>query len=138
MRIMGRTRETLTEDSTVCAMMILVGGPRAVIRCMNQRIGFTPPCRDCWVENIQCTFQHCKFTCLQSKLFREANNRHDGDDSDGGGELNECLECDEKMCGPQFLSCSGANRRRMGVVSDIGRDADKEQCKSVDFDWEFF
>ena len=34
-----------------------------------------------------------------------------------------------------FVPCSGANRRRMNIVSDIERP-DNEQCNSVEFDWE--
>lgn len=128
MEIMGRTKDTLTHDSTMCALLIFVGGKKAVSRCMRRNIGFTTPCNDCWVDNIQCTFEACKFTCLTYKIFGESNNND-------SGELNSCLQCDEKMCGPEFLTCSGANRRRMGVVSDIGRDQESEQCKSSDFDW---
>ena len=50
-------------------------------------------------------------------------------------KLNECLECDEKLCGPNFLHCAGANRRRLGIVSDIARD-DDEQCSRAMFNVE--
>ena len=36
--------------------------------------------------------------------------------------------CDEKLCGPNFLQCAGANRS-VGIVSDIRRD-EKEQCST--------
>lgn len=128
MEIMGQTKNSLTRDSTKCALKIFLGGTSAVAKCLEERVGFTPPCQDCWVDNIQCTFKSCKFTCLRSRLLGEGNNN-------GDGKLNSCLQCDEKMCGPEFLSCSGANRRRMGVVSDIARDAKDEQCKQSDIDW---
>lgn len=129
MEIMGQTKATLTRDSTRCAFLMFLGNPKLVSKCMKEKVGFTDSCTGCWTNNIQCTFQKCKFTCLQSKMLGESNN--------GGadGSLNSCLECDEKMCGPDFLTCSGANRRRMGVVSDIGRDAQQEQCGTVDFSW---
>ena len=57
--------------------------------------------------------------------MRESNNR-------GGAELNSCLECDEKLCGPAFIQCAGANRRRLGIESDIKRDVTLEQCQLVD------
>lgn len=129
METMGRTKDTLTRDSTLCALRMLWGGRKAVASCMEHKVGFTPSCNDCWVDNIRCTFQSCKFTCLRYKIFGESNNNEHGG-------LNRCLQCDEQMCGPEFLSCSGANRRRMGVVSDIGRDHDNEQCDQSDFDWE--
>ena len=40
---------------------------------------------------------------------------------------NACLGCDERNCGPAFKSCSGANRRRLGIKSDIVR-SDGEIC----------
>jgi len=39
--------------------------------------------------------------------------------------------CDEANCGPDFLPCVGANRRKMNIVSDIARPAD-QQCHIVD------
>lgn len=129
MEIMARTRNTLTETSTQCAYRQFLGSG-FVSDCMERNVGFTPSCNSCWVDNIQCTFHACKFSCLKMKLFGESNNN-----SNNGEQLNDCLKCDEAMCGPQFLSCSGANRRRMGIVSDIGRDTTREQCHAVDVDW---
>ena len=63
-------------------------------------------------------------------MFRQDNN-----DNDDEQALNDCLSCDERMCGETFTLCSGSNRRRMGIISDIGRDADTEQCTAVDVDW---
>ena len=93
----------------------------------SERVGFTPACEECWLENIACSFRACKFTCIKYKLFRQSNNK-------GGDELNDCLKCDERSCGPGFIECSGANRRRMGVISDIGREA-QDQCTKVNVDW---
>ena len=126
LEIMAKTTESLTGDSARCAFKIFIGR-RAVEKCMEERIGFTPDCEDCWLDNIACSFRTCKFTCIKWKLFRQDNNN--------GVGLNDCLKCDERMCGPQFIECSGSNRRRMGIVSDIGRDADMEQCPDVDIDW---
>ena len=33
------------------------------------------------------------------------------------------------------MACAGANRRRVGVVSDIQRNFKLEICSSVDWDW---
>lgn len=131
--IQAATTETLTADSTKCAFLIFTGGLGAVHKCMQERVGFTPACEDCWVDDIVCNVKHCKFTCIKSKyLFRDMTDNNEED-----GELNDCLECDEKMCGPQFLKCSGSNRRRLGIVSDIDRDA-YEECNEVDVDWQGF
>lgn len=127
MKIMAETRSTLTDDTTKCAYRMFLG-KGSVSKCMEKKIGFSPSCNDCWTSNIECTFNACKFTCLKIKLFGDNHN-------DDDGTLNECLSCDEVMCGPVFLRCSGANRRRMGILSDIGRDSNKEQCKDVDIDW---
>ena len=48
--------------------------------------------------------------------------------------MNHCIECDEKMSGTQFVTCSGVARRRLGVVSEIERNPD-QQCKTVTVDW---
>jgi len=134
MAIMSTTADSLTNDSTRCAFKIFLGR-RAVQKCMAERVGFTEPCEDCWLDNISCSFRACKFTCIKHKLFRQDNNKKDTDgELIGRVELNDCLKCDERMCGPQFIECSGSNRRRMGIVSDIGRDADN-QCQAVDVDW---
>ena len=125
--IMAQTTDSLTRDSTRCAFKIFLGR-KAVEKCMEERVGFTPACEDCWLDNIGCSFKSCKFTCIKYKLFRQDNNN-------GEDDLNDCLKCDERMCGEDFTVCSGSNRRRMGIISDIGRNADIEQCTDVDVDW---
>lgn len=127
MEIYAATRETLTNDATACAYRMFLGQSK-VEACLEKKVGFTNDCNDCWVSNVACTFSHCKFTCLKTKLFGSKHNDRDDD-------LNDCLQCDEVMCGPEFLQCSGANRRRMGIVSDIGRDANQEQCQDVTINW---
>jgi hypothetical protein len=83
---------------------------------------------DCWLNDIQCSIQNCLIPCLKYKLFREPNNKRDG-------SLNDCLACDEKLCGPAFIECSGVNRRRLGISSDIGRSDKIENCATTDFPW---
>jgi len=122
-----KSRDYLTDVSTRCAFNIFIG-MNSVRECMEEGIGFTTPCNECWLDNIKCSFHECKFSCIKYKLFNYDTN---GDD----GQLSDCLRCDEKMCGPQFISCSGSNRRRMGVVSDIGRDENSEQCDHTDINW---
>ena len=31
------------------------------------------------------------------------------------------MQCDELLCGSAFVTCAGANRRRLGITTDIGR-----------------
>lgn len=128
LEILAATRSTLTKDATSCAYKMFLGRSH-VDRCLEDKVGFTESCNDCWVDNIQCTFNYCKFTCVKFKMFGSKKN------NDKDGDLNDCLHCDEVMCGSEFLECSGANRRRMGIVSDIGRDANREQCMDVTLDW---
>jgi hypothetical protein len=103
---------------------------RTVAReCLEQTVGFTPDCQECWLDDMECSIKSCIFSCLKSMyLLREPKNQKDG-------SLNKCLECDEKICGPAFLQCAGANRRRLGIQSDIRREDDKELCRLVQMDW---
>jgi len=122
--IMKKTNETLTKTTTRCALRGLFLGAKQAESCVKEQIGFTQNCSTCWNENIQCTLEKCVFTCLKSQIFREPNNN--------GKYLNSCLECDEKLCGSSFLSCAGANRRRLGIQTDIQRDESTEVCGLVD------
>lgn len=127
--IYNATRNTLTTAATKCALKALVGGRLAVAKCFDIEVGFTAPCRDCWVDNVMCDQQLCLFTCIRSLVLGESKNVVDST------TLNRCLECDERRCGHAFAMCAGANRRRCGVISDIGRDSANEICTNVDPGW---
>eukprot|EP00594_Rhizosolenia_setigera_P018254 CAMPEP_0178975390 /NCGR_PEP_ID=MMETSP0789-20121207/23107_1 /TAXON_ID=3005 /ORGANISM="Rhizosolenia setigera, Strain CCMP 1694" /LENGTH=121 /DNA_ID=CAMNT_0020664073 /DNA_START=201 /DNA_END=566 /DNA_ORIENTATION=+ len=103
-------------------------GREGAARCMKEEVGFTKACEECWIDNIECTFSNCMFTCIKSNVLVGESNNNDDD------ELNDCLYCDEVMCGEKFTLCAGANRRRAGIESDIDRD-DGELCESVDHGW---
>jgi hypothetical protein len=60
-----------------------------------------------------CDLKYCIFTCFWHTLWNQI------DSSGGNQQLNACTECDEKRCGPHFLSCAGANRRRSGILSNV-------------------
>ena len=62
------------------------------------------------------------FTCLWGLISGQPNNRDAAQ-----GDLSPCLQCDEVLCGPAFVECAGANRRRCGITSDISR-ANSEVC----------
>ena len=123
------TKNTLTKTSTNCAMKAFLGGASAVEECFDEDVGFTQGCNKCWVDNVMCDMKSCVFTCLKMIVTGERNN------AGKNRELNDCLLCDEKLCGPAFISCAGANRRRSGIVSDIGRDDEAEVCKDVGLGW---
>lgn len=126
--IYNRTRNSLTGTATACALESFFGGRRGVATCYRDEVGFSRGCRACWVDNVLCDRRDCLWTCLRYVVFRERNNGR-------GGTLNPCLECDEKLCGPAFTRCAGANRRRSGIATDIGRDEPAELCDRVDRGW---
>lgn len=128
--IYDRTQNTLFESSTTCAKRALIWGRVTASKCLEEHVGFTSGCNDCWVENILCDLRKCIFTCLFYGMF--------GDVDGGAGTgtvLNACTQCDERRCGPDFIQCAGANRRRSGIVSDISRDEATEVCQTVSPDW---
>ena len=127
-QIYDETKNSLTETSTSCAKKAFLGGREAVYKCFTEDVGFTDDCNECWTDNVMCDMKNCVFTCIKMLMFGGANNKEDG-------ELNDCLKCDEKRCGPAYITCAGANRRRSGIVSAIGRDESNELCKSVDEGW---
>lgn len=120
------TLETLTDTSTTCAVKAVLQGEQAVTNCFDHRVNLTRGCTTCWVENVMCDLRHCVFTCLLYRMgFGGAKNSGDGK------SLSHCLECDEKRCGPAFIRCAGANRRRAGIYSDIERNC-SHVCKVID------
>jgi hypothetical protein len=114
--VMRRTRETLTLDARACGLRYFLIGRGAAERCLAP-IGFSPACVECWLDDMACAVTHCTAICLRSRLTGEPNNVD--------GKLNDCLQCDETHCGPEFVRCAGANRRRSGIVSDIERPAEQ-------------
>lgn len=119
--VMNATKDTLTKTATDCSLKAFSGGAAAVDACFQERVGFTPGCTQCWVDNVMCDQKLCVYTCIWTVLIkREPNNR--------AGKLNDCLLCDERMCGPAFVECAGANRRRLGIATDIERKDALELC----------
>ena len=145
------TRNTLTKTTTACATKAFLGGASSVRNCMEEGVGLTDDCNTCWVDNVMCDMRKCVFTCIKSLILGggEQQGGNNKAKEDSGGEiagdnntmtmtnenLNDCLLCDEKLCGPAFIECAGANRRRSGIFSDIGRDDANEVCKVIDIGW---
>lgn len=118
-----KTKNNLTEVTRMCAFKSLFSEQWG-LECMQQQVGFTPKCNECWMENIKCDRNNCKWICLWSLFIGEPF-------VDEHGKLNKCLQCDEDNCGPAFKKCAGANRRRACIRSDIIRD-DQLICKECE------
>lgn len=118
-----RTRENLTQVTRRCAFMSTFSYEKSR-ECVRKNVGFTESCLDCWMENILCDRRLCYAVCLKSMIMDEPY-------VDDDGNLNDCLQCDEDKCGPAFIACAGANRRRSCIHSDIMRD-EKSICKDCD------
>lgn len=127
-RIYDRTKNTLYLDSVKCAKAGILGGRAAVEQCLHTRVNLTEPCNDCWVDNVLCDLRKCIFSCFIHAIFNHGVRSK----RDTSQALNPCTQCDEVRCGPQFVQCAGANRRRTGIVSDIERDESTEVCHKVD------
>ena len=129
-QIYHATPTTLTGIMTSCAIGDLLFHQDAYT-CLKERAGMTDGCTECWVLNYRCTTHHCLQTCIKHRLFPFLPSLTPWD----SGPLDPCFACDEKFCGPVFVACAGANRRRVGIESDIERDRHLEMCNKVDWDW---
>jgi hypothetical protein len=123
------TRETIADSAKECSLVVIFGTYSDLVQCLEDRINFSSECTTCWADNMINTGKECKFSCLSTLLtgFLASNNVA------GSGEqvrLNHCFECDEKMSGTAFVTCSGVARRRLGIESAIERNPD-QLCKTV-------
>ena len=92
----------------------------------------------CHVLDVQCSmyqttlyanlYSRTLFSILASSLYNDEKCVKDHP------HLSPCLACDEHFCGPEFLTCAGANRRRVGIVSDLQRHEEVELCDKTDWD----
>lgn len=131
--IYDQTKNTLFGQTVDCAKHGLIWGRKTASKCMQEHVSFTEGCNECWVENIMCDLRYCIFICMWHGLWGQLDES--GTDANSPQQLNPCTECDEKRCGPQFVKCAGANRRRSGILSDIERDKRQEVCDSVHPGW---
>ena len=129
-RLYHEQRLTLTGTMEECARGDLLFGNDVYV-CLKEKAGMTDGCTKCWVLNYECNIQHCVRTCVKQRFFKFLPSLGDWNSD----PADPCFACDEKLCGPVFVECAGANRRRVGVVSDIQRNTDKEICGKVDWDW---
>ena len=106
----------------------LFGSEEDVQECNQESIGFTEECSMCWTTDQFCARKHCTFLYFQSVLTNQINNFNVAADD------ITAATCDEALCGPEFVPCSGATRRRMNIVSDIVRP-ESQQCRQAKEDW---
>ena len=90
--IYNATRNNMTNLSSKCAMKYVLSGKSAAIACMNENVGLSARCTECWVENMGCDAAQCLTVCLIDRVIHVNNTKPDG-------SLNKCLACDEGNTG---------------------------------------
>lgn len=128
-----RTANNLTAAVRSCGLR---WGAARQLTCL-EGLGFTPGCAACFWQNIECDRRNCLAPCLAALLASHARRlwalvwgRQTAEPAQESLASNRCLACDEARCGPAFMACAGANRRRAGIVSDIARD-EAELCREA-------
>ena len=96
--------------------------------CNENSIGFTKECSECWTEDELCAKNNCAFIYLQSMIVNQVSNFNVK-----LGDITTAT-CDEALCGPEFVPCSGATRRRMNIISAIPRP-ENQQCTVAQENW---
>jgi hypothetical protein len=91
-------------------------GASARLTCL-EALGFSTPCAQTWLYNVENTRRECFSVCLWSWFEGEAPTGKDG-------RLNACLQCDEDRSGPVFKAAAGRTRRNSGIRSSIPRPND--------------
>jgi len=123
------TRTFLAEEAQKCVQKSLLGGTADDVQeCNEESIGFTEQCATCWTEDQLCAKKNCVFIYLQSMIVNQVSNFNVG-----LGDITSAT-CDEALCGPEFVPCSGATRRRMNIISDIPRPI-SQQCTIATENW---
>ena len=89
---------------------------------------FRSDCAWCWTVDELCAKTNCVFIFLQSYFINQVSNFNVEE------EDITSAACDEALCGPEFVPCSGATRRRMNIVSDIPRPIE-QQCTVAKESW---
>jgi len=115
--IYQKTRHNMSDVAYKCMVKFLLETEKAAFQCF-QEMGLTSGCTQCWIDNMKCSGSCCLWKCLWHKTL------HNLPWTTTDTVLNPCIQCDETCCGPNFVQCAGANRRRAGIVSDIARPND--------------
>lgn len=80
--------------------------------CIQDAVGFTPPCARIWAYNALNDSRECLSICVA-----ELDSSYNQED----GSLNPCLQCDEDNSGPVFKTMAGRTRRGSGLAAAICR-----------------
>lgn len=118
------TRSTLAITSKNCAVKRSFQGRDAALQCMYDTVGFDEACSTCWVDCMACASKHCSFIYVMQMIINAVTEMHVAP-----GAITAAT-CEEAMCEQAFVPCSGANRRRMNIHSDIERPSD-QHCTNV-------
>jgi len=78
---MGSSARAFLSNSTV---VMLGNRYQAGEACMNDRVGLSPACTVCWVDNMACDASTCKADCLLAKLTKQPP-------VDKNGNLSACV-----------------------------------------------
>lgn len=134
-----KTKQTLTSDAVCCSTMQMLCGHDAAFQCFKKRVGLTDGCNNCFIQNVKCGCEKCMFVGLKHKVLPPCLFFWDSTAMNKKSYFrghDPAVECDEKMCGTQFVKCAGANRRKIGVATDVMHNNNKELCQcDVDVDW---
>jgi len=117
------TRHQLAELSQNCVKQAFFSKATA-LQCMMDNIGFDKACSECWLTDGLCSMNHCTFLYLQQMIVNKMTNFAVAQG------MKNAATCEEAMCESVFVPCSGANRRRMNIKSDIMRPRN-QQCQHV-------
>ena len=103
----------LTEPVRTCGLQGgLDNDVAAIAECIEDSVGFTPPCARIWAYNTLHTRARCLTPCIELL---------DAPYLESDGRLNDCLQCDEDESGPVFKSVAGRTRRNSGLATALCR-----------------
>lgn len=114
-----------TEPVRQCAIDNLGGTVEELDACIQDAVGFTPPCARIWAYNAKNDARKCQSICIA-----ELDSPYNQMDC----SLNPCLQCDEDNSGPVFKTVAGRTRRSSGLAAAICRPC--EQVWRVDHEYE--
>jgi hypothetical protein len=105
----------LTTEGSFCAKQSILDFDRGHACYMS--LGMTDSCANIWVYNSLNTAEKCLGRCATTK-----NDPNNGPPPEC--TLNDCLQCDEDVSGPNFKRFAARTRRRSGLLSAIVRPCD--------------
>lgn len=102
----------LTTEGSFCAKQSILDFDLG--KSCYLELGMTDSCANIWVYNSLNTAEKCLKRCAKTKS--QPNNGPPPECT-----LNDCLQCDEDVSGPNFKHFAARTRRRSGLLSAIAR-----------------